>query len=317
MRAVFRQDIHGIENGGFHIFGQLFDQLGGFGHFVIFGFINTVIRVRRNNARDGIIERCAAGVHIRPCSLMTAGGILLHRCIAELQNHGKTAAVGRRNETRRTKVNQLDLAVVTDEHVVRSNISVNDTCLMHHIQRVKHLNHNIDGFIIGDLSLFLDEIAQRFAIKILHDNISGTVLGEAVKYADDSGNGVELGKAAGLIEKTLHALLEFFRAVPIVNFDSGITDRSGCKVAGEVLFDGNFLFQQRIPRHVGHAEAAVSERLADNVTSFQNGSKRKMILVFLILPFTKATVRTGGNAVFIFLHATDTSFFHRRDLLVF
>ena len=134
---------------------------------------------------------------------------LLGRHVADRAEHGARvgpAHLGRRlarfaalrlRQLGEAEVEDLDLAVVRDEHVLGLQVAVDDALLVGRRQPVRDLGADLDGLAQGQRAAG-NALAQRLAFEQLRDDVGGALVVTRVVDREDVGM-VEQARGAGLL----------------------------------------------------------------------------------------------------------------------
>ena len=149
---------------------------------------------------------------------------------------------------------------------------------------------------------------ECFALQIFHDDVSGIVFLEAIIYADNSGDIIQLCQSLRFIDKTTQTIIELLAFVSVIYSHLRYTGHTGRKLAWQIFFDCHLLLQQSIPTDICHAEAAVTQCFTDDKTLMQNTAGFHVQCLFCLCPFFVSAVRTFIQFIFILLHASHAVF---------
>ena len=209
------------------------------------------------------------------------GQILLRRGIAWFQNDRKALAVSGRGITRRPEVQQLYLAVLSDENVVRRDVPVDDALLVDSLQRSQNGQNEFYGFLVGQLpAVFCQILFQRHAVQIFHDNVRRQILRKAVQYPHDTGHVLKFCQPLCFIQKLLQTGHKLRVTFTIVNCDGEIAWNTGGILTGHIFLDGNFLHELVIPRDISDAEATEANGATNGIPVMQQAARFDMIGLF-------------------------------------
>ena len=124
---------------------------------------------------------------------------------------------------------------------------------------------------IGQHAVPLQPGLERFALDIVHDDISRFVFKEGFPHTDNGRNAVHTRHLARFLQEiivcTQTARLRCTGTVPVQRaFALSAHGRAG----RIVFFDGDFAFQRKVKADVSNAEAAPPQHIADKIFSVQD-----------------------------------------------
>ena len=133
---------------------------------------------------------------------------MFHRRISGLEHDRQRLVVRPADHACRAEIEQLDLAVLTNKNIIRRNVTMNHTDLVHGVERLQHRRHDADRLRKGQLSALGQYLLDRFAAQQFHDNISGLVFLDEIINLDDAFQRAETGKRLRLFARFLQPEIE-------------------------------------------------------------------------------------------------------------
>ena len=250
--------------------GQQRGQRGGRGIVLV---LLRLLRFLHPLAGNHVIQRGAVGVHIAPRADLAAGEIHLHRGKAPLDDQRLRGAAALDHRFHRAEIQQLRRAAFGDHDVVRADVPVDEAAGMDLRQRFRDGGQQLHRLPVVRFFRELFQIGgQRDALHEFHDDIGGVVLLKIVLHPHDVGDIVQPRQRLRLVDAFADAggkaLLEVLGG--IAADDAGPDRFTPYEARREILLDGDPDLQGHIIPGVGDAEAALSQRPADDVPVFQN-----------------------------------------------
>ena len=252
---------------------------------------------RGNAACDAVIDRGAEGVHIRPGAQAAPTLVLLHGGEAVFQNGLGGAGqlpvrVGIIHLPHRAEVHQLGPVPGVEHDVVRGDIPVDQTRLMHQGQGLHNGLQNPQGLVHGDPAApFADVFGQVDALNVLHDHVRRVVGLEKVKDGHNLRHIPEFGHGLGLPQEPLPAGgVARFQVGGVAGHGAGAAVIPVHRAGREEFLDAHPDVQVQVPAQVGDAEASLAQHPAHLVLSRENRAHRKLV-GFIVLPHAPAAAR--------------------------
>ncbi len=149
--AILDAHVHGVEDGVFHILGDIFHKLVGLFQDVL--ALALVLGPALHGIGGGLagnhfVQGGGQGINIGVGALVAPTAVLLLGGVAGLDDNGQALAVGGGSVTGGTEVDKLDVPGLGDKNVVRSDVPVQQALLVYHLQRLHH-RHQHGHRIIG------------------------------------------------------------------------------------------------------------------------------------------------------------------------
>ena len=267
--AVFRPDAHAVrQNVKLRLRQQ---RLAGQ------GVIHDPVHSRgRQNAGAAVIDRGGHGVNVRPRADAGVALILLDGAEALFGHHlgGLDVAVPSLNVQvlGRAKVKQNQPAVRPHHDIVRADVPMDNAMLVNFCQRLNDGRQQGQAGVEGHRPLPLQLFQQRLALDEVHDNVSRFILDENGLHSHNAGNAAQLRHFPGFFQEAVEALLgaglSHHGVAPHHHGAVFPADHAGAH--GEIFFDRDLLFQQKVKAYVGDAEAALPQHFAHQILSVQN-----------------------------------------------
>ena len=271
-------------------------------------------RAWRRNACHHLIERRAECIDISRRALYAVAVILLLGRIAVLDDHGHALAAVVDSMARSTEIDQPDAAVLQNHDVVRRDVPVNHSAVMDPLQRQHDRRQHGNRFLRRNPSLRRDSrflfqiLAQRDTVEIFHHEIGRFVCGEAVVDVDNAFLILKRGQALCFVQEFFLAKLEIFAFFSCKNSQAALAGAAGSILAGQIFLDCNLMQQQRVPREISHAEAAMPQCAANDVALFQDCARPHIGRKFRLGSLCIAAVRADVERVVVLLKASKADF---------
>ena len=195
------------------------------------------VALERHGAGQHLVENDADRVEVGALVHLIALRLLRREILggpkngADLRHAGVAGA-------RDAEVHDLDVPVAVDHDVLRLDVAVDDAAAVRALDGGEQLQTDADGFVPAQAIVPADEVFERLALDVLHDDVVGPV-GLAPIVDADEVRLVEAGRGLGLPAEALD--------------EGGVVQQSLKEdLDGDAPSEGEILAQV----HVGHAAAA-------------------------------------------------------------
>ena len=176
------------------------------------------VAFKRFFSRQHLVQHDASRENIRPAVDRFAAAHLFRRHVRRAAQDVALACERRRLELRDAEVEQLDLAILEDEHVVRLDVAMDDSLFVRVTQTVAELRHHIELVVDGQRRLGVHPGAERRPLEELHHDVRNVrFLGE-LEDRDDVPV-IELGGGACFTVEARAHLLGVFGEVRVHQLD--------------------------------------------------------------------------------------------------
>ncbi len=210
------------------------------------------IRQKRILARDHLVGKACQ----RPFVAALVQLLLLHlfgRHIAD-GTALRSAVAGFAGQARQAEIGHLHVAFLVDEHVVGLDVQVKHVMRMRCLQSAGHrFEHRADNIDIHVVGVFGEQLPQRYAIDVFHDEVRHAVLHLEVVHLHDGGIG-ELRRGSRLFEprhgRGIHLVAQKDTAA--------FGEQGSGRFIQRHAFDGNAPFDARVPRRHNRSEPALA-----------------------------------------------------------
>ena len=208
--------------------------------------------------------------------------VLLHWSIAGLEHDRQAQLAAHILQARRAEVQYLDLAVIQHHDVRGADVAVDESFLVHLVQRQHHGLQQVERLAELEPPALPRVVGQILPLEVLHDDICRPVLLKVVPERDDVPVPDELGESLGLFKKAALAELErvalYFR-----RRDHRQRDAAVGGAARVVFLDCDPAVKLQVIADICNAKAARAEHFSDDVSPVQDAVHRQLVLRVLYI----------------------------------
>ena len=158
---------------------------------------------RRSFAGYKAIERRAHGVDVRPRPLLAVRAVLLYGRVAGLEHDRQAQFTVDALKPRSSEIKHLYASIAQHHEVRGADIAVDETFLMHLIQREHRRFEQVERLIKREFPMPYRIVGKILAIEVFHDDIRRAVFLEIVPEGDDAAVLNEPGEYPRLFQETL------------------------------------------------------------------------------------------------------------------
>ena len=165
---------------------------------------DSFLRLEQVRRQEGVLARQHLVRHRRQRPFVAASvkvllTHLLKRHIADGAAAGHAEPL-RVSQGRQAEIGHLDLARCVDEDVVGLDIQMQHAVLVRHLKRVRHrVEHSGDHVKRQAIVMVAQQLGERHALNVLHDQVRRGILNLEVVYRDDA-RVRQHGRRAGLVQ---------------------------------------------------------------------------------------------------------------------
>ena len=266
--------------------------------------MDTVKPILGHDPGDTAIDGRAHSVDVRPRSLIAVFSVLLLRGVTLLE-HDRHLFFFVGKMSRGAEVHQLEASVPEIHDIIRADIAMDNPRRVDLFKRAHHRQHQVKDLIDSHRAVGVQILIEIDTVKILHDDIRRTVRLKIIANVNDTLFAGEHRDAARLNQKPLFSLFKE-RALFI-----GAEGQRAFLVAVAIGIPGGIEFldrdahiQRGIAADIGDAEAALADRVANQIFMVENRTgaqmmRRTQAVVFLM------TIRTDSRRSLL-VHAVIT-----------